>query len=96
MVFFSLLPYTTIFDAIVAWAFGTTRGTTQETFLPPKARSFVFVPGTETSRFWGSELLETDDKVADFLHWNLFSEMNRSQWLCRLAFPQVRSDAQER
>jgi hypothetical protein len=37
-----------------------------------------------------------DEKMADFPLWRLFSEVNRSQRLCRLAFPQVKWDAQER
>ena len=37
-----------------------------------------------------------DDKAADFPLWRLFSEVNRSQRLFRLAFPQVMRDAQER
>ena len=40
-----------------AWVFGTKRGTTQKTFRPPKARSFVFVPGTKQAGLQVADIL---------------------------------------
>ena len=37
-----------------------------------------------------------DAETVDLPPWGLFREVNRSQWLYLLVFPQVRMDVQER
>ena len=70
-----------------AWVFGTNPETSPQTISKPRARIFVFVPGTKTVWLWGSESTEVNVRTGDSLLWCLFSEVNRSQRLYRLAFP---------
>ena len=57
---------------------------------------FRFCPGDKNGLVLMRIIAQTVAKAADFPLWRLFGEVNPSQRLCRLAFPQVRWDAEGR
>lgn len=62
-------------------------------YFETASSQFRFCPGDKkTGEFWGSEPSEMDTETADSPLWRLLSEVNRSQRLYRLTFPQIRRD----
>ena len=59
-------------------------------YFETESPQFRFCPGDKNGRVLRLETARNGAKRADFPLWRLFSEVNRSQRLCRLAFPQVR------